>query len=99
MDRIKGILNSTAFLAQFPSASAAAGALKQLSFVEADGHGLALPTTVVCEMWKQPAGGVEVILGSALSAEQRAEVYNSFEKSGTVKAIALPPRAAPLGKR
>jgi len=73
--------------------------LTQLSFVEADGHGLALPKTVVCEMWKQQTGGVEVILGGALSGEQRAEVYNSFEKSGTVKAVALPPGAASLGQR
>ena len=97
MDRIKAIPNSACFLAQFLSVNAATSALKQLSFAEVDSRGLALPEAIHCEMWKQQAGCVEVILGGALSGEQRVEVYNSFERNGTVKAVALPPGAASLG--
>lgn len=93
MDRIKAMPNSTCFLGEFTSADAAVEAIKRLSFVEVDQRGMALPKSILCELFKFP-NRTEVIIGGSLSGEQRAEIYDVFERHGKIKAAALPKSAA-----
>lgn len=77
MDRITKTQNSSCFLAEFSSLNNAVTAIKQVSFAEADSHGISLPSSVLCEAFKKSDGTVDVIIGGALSGQQRSEITRS----------------------
>lgn len=77
------------FLARFQSVEAVLRTLQRLSFVSDEDSGLILPPTIKALVQELDTGEASVVLGGALTSEQRLEAFEALNKSAVEIIITL----------